>query len=59
MESNIVNKGYTFTMNQYYSLSQNKVRVDLHSNGTDRVLIQVRDPYAAYFSHAVSASHSF
>lgn len=29
-------------MNQYYSLSQNKVRVDLHSNGTDRVLIQVR-----------------
>ncbi len=41
MESNIVNKGYTFTMNQYYSLSQNKVRVDLHSNSTDRVLIQV------------------
>jgi len=41
VESNIVNKGYTFTMNQYYSLSQNKVRVDLHSNGTDRVLIQV------------------
>ncbi len=41
MESNIVNKGYSFTMNQYYSLSQNKVRVDLHSNGTDRVLIQV------------------
>ncbi len=41
MESNIVNKGYTFTMNQYYSLSQNKIRVDLHSNGTDRVLIQV------------------
>ncbi|DBA67752.1 TPA: hypothetical protein ACH3X2_001336 [Trebouxia sp. C0005] len=40
VESNIVNKGYTFTMNQYYSLSQNKVRVDLHSNGTDRVLIQ-------------------
>jgi len=41
VESNIVNKGYSFTMNQYYSLSQNKVRVDLHSNGTDRVLIQV------------------
>ncbi|KAL0022736.1 hypothetical protein WJX77_008632 [Trebouxia sp. C0004] len=36
----ILNKGYTFIMNQYYSLSQNKIRVYLHSNGTDRVLIQ-------------------
>ena len=42
IESNIVNKGYSFTLQQYYSLSQNKVRVDLHSNGTDRVLIQVK-----------------
>lgn len=41
MESNIVNKGYSFTMNQYYSLSQNKVRVDLHAHGSDTVLIQV------------------
>lgn len=41
VESNIVNKGYSFTMNQYYSLSQNKVRVDLHANGSDTVLIQV------------------
>lgn len=43
VESNIVNRGYTFVMQQYYSAPQNKVRIDLHSNGSDNVIISVSD----------------
>jgi hypothetical protein len=40
VEANIINKGYTFAMREYYSATRNNVRLDLHSNGTDTVLFQ-------------------
>ena len=36
-----MNKGYSFSSKQYYSASQNKVRLDLHSNKTDHIIISV------------------
>ncbi|KAK9820061.1 hypothetical protein WJX72_005604 [[Myrmecia] bisecta] len=40
VETNIVDRGYTFVMTQYYSASSNAVRVDVHASGQDHVLVQ-------------------
>ena len=39
IERNFITQGFTFVQRTYYSQSFNKIRTDLHSFGTDRILI--------------------
>lgn len=57
IEANVRDKGYTMVVRQLYSTSNQKVRLDVHSLGADRVVVQDYKRRTATFIDAPNSTH--